>query len=509
MGIVSRAGTNSRPIATTEEEEAVQRSLLTTSDGEIGSWAVRPIGRLRFMLTAVQTWGSRTPQDNRRRVAARATEICPSAAPPRAKLSATQFLSSYGLQNTDLKTNRKRRNMANEEVLDRLRSIKQRGVSEWNGWREERAKERLDLKEADLSGLNLTKLDLSNSDLIGANFQNSILKRSKLRGSNLTGANLYRADFSMSDLSGTLINQCNLEETQLKSADLTDAEVNMSVLADTDLTKAKLTRTAFISSDLTNAKLNETSIEEGNFSRSKLTNSNLSLATIDGVVLNSADLRNANLRGTQFARADFTDCDLTGVKVSRETTFTQSRKTDGCLIESFTLASLKDYGGLEGSDRIRMNVIDYFGDLKRLFSGFQLWVYLISISVFLFPYAWFILSHWPIAPDFQESRESLPLLTALLRYVWSAGTTYQAWSFDSSFLIVVAIFVYILSHLLLFYKARGIEQDLIIKELPSPSALRGLWRRLQRLVKLGFWVYLLLVVLNTIAFMSRNVAVAN
>jgi len=85
-----------------------------------------------------------------------------------------------------------RKKMANEEQVNILKQ----GVAIWNEWREKRFAVKIDLSQADLTGVVLTRANLSAADLSGA-----ILSGSKLAGSNFLKAVIGNTIFGNSDLS--------------------------------------------------------------------------------------------------------------------------------------------------------------------------------------------------------------------------------------------------------------------------------------------------------------------
>ena len=108
----------------------------------------------------------------------------------------------------------------------------------------------VNLYKVDLSGAKLIKADLSGAklikaDLINTNFKDANLKDAKLSGADLTGADLTGANLSWVDLTGA-----NLSWAKLIKADLTGAE-----LIKADLSEAKLFVACLIAADLTGANL--------------------------------------------------------------------------------------------------------------------------------------------------------------------------------------------------------------------------------------------------------------
>ena len=91
------------------------------------------------------------------------------------------------------------------------------------------------LRDADLSGFDLSHADLSGADLTGANLSRACLiganlSRACLIGANLTGADLSRACLLAANLRGADLTKANMMGADLRSADMMGA----------DLTKANM-----------------------------------------------------------------------------------------------------------------------------------------------------------------------------------------------------------------------------------------------------------------------------
>ena len=129
---------------------------------------------------------------------------------------------------------------------------------------------RLDLRKANLGGLNLSRFDLSYTDLGGAN----------LRWANLSGANLSGADLSEANLSGA-----NLSGANLSGADLSEA----------NLSGANLSRALFKNTKLNNAYLGHANLSRALFKNTKLNNAYLGHAN-----LSKAIIKNCNFENTSF-----------------------------------------------------------------------------------------------------------------------------------------------------------------------------------------------------------------
>jgi len=145
--------------------------------------------------------------------------------------------------------------------------------------------QRADLREADLSGLDLHEIDL------GA----ALLRGARLCRSNLTGASLAMADMSLVDARETILSGADMRGAKLERATLSKA-VLMDVCAKPLLVAGShRCATDFISARLDHACL---------------LRADLSLALLGGVDLTNADVRRANLRGASLSGAVLTGVDL-------------------------------------------------------------------------------------------------------------------------------------------------------------------------------------------------------
>jgi len=160
--------------------------------------------------------------------------------------------------------------MANPEHLE----ILQRGVDEWNRWREEHRDVRPDLREAVLQRAKLAGADLSGADLRNADLREADLSRTSLNAARLRRAILYRANLSGADLGEANVRQANLIGVDLREANLGDA-------------------------DLSGALLDWAILQAAN---------------LDGANLGGASLRGANLTDARVGDSIFGDVDLSAAK---------------------------------------------------------------------------------------------------------------------------------------------------------------------------------------------------
>jgi uncharacterized protein YjbI with pentapeptide repeats len=158
--------------------------------------------------------------------------------------------------------------MANQKLIEVL----QRGVHEWNAWREQHRDVFVSLSGArlggaDLSGADLSCADLSGTDLSRAHFIGADFSGAHLSGAYLSGAHLIGADFSGADFSGAHLSGANLSGANLSHA---------------DLSRAYFSRVHLIGANLSHANLSSANLSNVDLSRANLSHANLSGANLSG-----------------------------------------------------------------------------------------------------------------------------------------------------------------------------------------------------------------------------------
>ena len=128
------------------------------------------------------------------------------------------------------------------------------------------------------------------------NFQKIQLRRADLRGLDLSRADLRGADLSYSNLRDVNLSGANLSEVYLDEADLSGANLQGTNLQNASLIKAYLMKT-------------------------NLENANLSQASLTGAYLTKAIVINANLAGAYLNGSKLAGADLTGAYYDSKTRF--------------------------------------------------------------------------------------------------------------------------------------------------------------------------------------------
>lgn len=170
--------------------------------------------------------------------------------------------------------------MANQEHVDILRQ----GVEVWNAWREEHPGLQPDLNIANLRQANLSGINLRETSLMGANFS-----MANLQGANLSKTSLRGTNFLATNLRGANLSRTNLWDTHFWNHNIGSA-------------------------DLTNADLSYTELGGVDFSNVNLNGANLSGAYLGGVNLTNANLNESNFTDATLIGTSFGDRDLRVIK---------------------------------------------------------------------------------------------------------------------------------------------------------------------------------------------------
>ncbi len=188
---------------------------------------------------------------------------------------------------------------------------------------------RIDLRQAELAGSDLSGLNLTNADLTGANLAGANLTGATLIGADLTNAQLFGAT-----LQGALLGNATMLNTELSGSDLTEANLEgvnatragfgmatlvnarleRACLKNATLTKADLTGAHFNNADLRHARLRKAVLVNTDFNSADLRAAHLSLSRVEGATFRNADLRDARMRMVSgYQSADWIGVDIRDV----------------------------------------------------------------------------------------------------------------------------------------------------------------------------------------------------
>ena len=136
---------------------------------------------------------------------------------------------------------------------------------EWNAFRLKSQRDGYDLREANLSNLDLRGRILIGCNFFRANFTGSNLSGCKMQSgyfheATFTGANLSKANLLEANLCRARVNDAVLRETVFSDANLTDASFRNSDLEESFLYKCQLVRTDFSGANLRGCKIYGSSV---------------------------------------------------------------------------------------------------------------------------------------------------------------------------------------------------------------------------------------------------------
>ena len=120
-----------------------------------------------------------------------------------------------------------------------------RSVADFNKWREENPKEKIDLSGADLRDELLRETNLSKADLSGSILQNTILQWADMHKADLSGTDLRCAIMSHADLRKAIVRSADMRLVDIHDADLSEADMRGA-----DMRGAIVRGTKFLGADL-------------------------------------------------------------------------------------------------------------------------------------------------------------------------------------------------------------------------------------------------------------------
>jgi uncharacterized protein YjbI with pentapeptide repeats len=126
-----------------------------------------------------------------------------------------------------------------------------------------------DLRNADLTGLDLTQVSLAGALATGANFSNVHLGQGDLSGAKLAGANLSGADLTQATLTGADFTGANLAHAQLIQAEADNTNWTGADLSDVDASQAELQNAIFDNAKLGGADFTQADLSGTNFNSAR------------------------------------------------------------------------------------------------------------------------------------------------------------------------------------------------------------------------------------------------
>lgn len=243
-----------------------------------------------------------------------------------------------------------------------------------------------------------------------------------------------------------------------------------------------------------------------------LTDCDLQSADFRGATLSNCNLSNSDLRNSIFESATITDSDFRNVLVNSATSFLKLNHIKAVKFDRYSLACLGEgRGNLTEGNLMKMDIIDDVAILRSQFGGIWMWIHLTAILVFIFPYAWFLVSQWALA-SFRpptNAENSMSLGQALLGFIITGGGDWKHdWSpAVFSIIFFVVFLLYNVGRMALLWKTKKLETQQIVTRLPVEFSLQTnrWWRMVYNVTKWGFAVAIGAALFNTAYFLSMRV----
>ena len=205
--------------------------------------------------------------------------------------------------------------MANSQQLQ----IFQSGKDAWNQWRTNNSSVLIDLSGIEVSTAQFAaehltaegKVDLRDINLRGANLSKSQLTGVDMAGADCNGADLQYVTFSASDLSHVMFDGADLSHGKFWDGYAPGASFWDAVLEETVLSGAQLDNANF-----TNANLCHANLEGANLSNAELWRANLQSANLGGAILFKANMTEIDLRQANLHRCDLKGANLYAANLS-------------------------------------------------------------------------------------------------------------------------------------------------------------------------------------------------
>ena len=233
--------------------------------------------------------------------------------------------------------------------------------------------------------------------------------------------------------------------------------------------------------------------------------------------------RQCNFRGSYFygcnlRDANFTDCDFSEARLSSSKVGTQT-VFNSCEFEHarFTRVQLATMGnsGITKGQQIHMRIVDDAAALHQQYAGFQQWLHLSFLLVFIAPYAFFFLSKIAVSVlPFSKPVEKEAIGLQFVRFIWNGGKDLGMWKMD---LAMLSIFLFGLAYnilrLVFLRQSMKLRLEEEIKNTPPNFALDDVaipktkvtWRKLSNVSQAGFYIGILLILYHTWHFLTLEV----
>lgn len=291
--------------------------------------------------------------------------------------------------------------------------------------------------------------------------------------------------------------RCRFDSSEIKSLRLERAK----------LRELEVERTAVseFASDTPGTR-NTSVFERCLFRKSEIQSGSLVSASFEYCDFEDFGFGEVELHDVKFPDSELLDCDFMRAHLSSRTDFSGTRSVAGSKITKLSLEGLVDAGGLTTRQLQSLEIIDPIAQLRLQFGGFVGLVHSISVAMFLYPYAFFILKkHW--GAGFSTCVGNCePLLLSMWKFLYTGGHFDGRihWESVGPFLLLT---LYNAARVILLWKTKSLEHHEAVRGVPDTFQLSGKWRVLYEVVRLGFLVNLGLALIHTGIFLWHPVPV--
>lgn len=160
-----------------------------------------------------------------------------------------------------------------------------------------------DITGAELSGIISPRINLSGADLSGATLRGAYLIDSHLNSAIFSGANLEWAYLNHANIQGSNFEKANLDHAKLDTTNLYSAIFNGASLKSARLVNARLNDAKLVGAKLEKANLTNADLTEADFQGAKLIGANLMNSILTRTNLKGAELTDAQVLNRELAQA--------------------------------------------------------------------------------------------------------------------------------------------------------------------------------------------------------------
>lgn len=225
--------------------------------------------------------------------------------------------------------------MANPEHV----KILEKGVNDWNQWREMNPDIKPDLSNHDLRGKKLPSINFSKTNLREAELHEAKFNNADFTGADLSNAQCRWAVFTNAKLISVVAEGVQFNDATMNGADLSNGNFQNCNFQKCNLGSSKAQKTNFTGCNfkqakLVNAILTRSQFHKADLSRAKMMSSVFKYSEFKDTICKSSNLTTANLRfakvrNTDFTSSNFTKADLYEVDFREanilKTVFTQAK----------------------------------------------------------------------------------------------------------------------------------------------------------------------------------------